>query len=129
MTEYQLEGNGAQRLLTLFGVKDAPKPVQFVLATIVTPPPAISVRLDGDTQDTPTTGIIVAEWLTDHKRTISFSGDVSGNVTGAQVGTLQNLQITKKEITIHSDLKAGDRVICVVGNNGQTVYVIDKAVI
>lgn len=129
MPEYQLEGNGAQRLLTLFGVKGAPTPVQFVLATIVTPMPDISVRLDGDTRDTPTTGIIVAEWLTEHKRTISFSGDVSGNVTGAQTGTLQNLQITKKEITIHSDLKAGDRVICGVGNNGQTVYVLDKAVI
>lgn len=129
MSSYQLEGNGAQRLLTLFGARGSQMPVQFALATVVTPPPGISVRLDGDTVDTPTEGIVLAEQLTDHTRVISFTGDVSGNVTGTQPGTLQNLQVTKKEMTIHSNLKAGDRVICGIGNNGQTVYVIDKAVI
>lgn len=130
MSEKQLEGNGAQRLLTLFGVKGAATPVQFALATIVTPMPEISVRIDGDTVDTPTEGIVVAEWLTEHKRTISFNDDVSGNIDGFHgPGTLRDLQIAKKEITIHSDLKEGDRVICGVGNNGQLVYVLDKAVI
>lgn len=129
MTSYQLEGNGAQRLLTLFGKKGSPAPVQFALATIVTPPPAISIRLDGDTVDTPQEGIVIAEQLTDHKRVISFNGVVSGSVTGTHAGTLQNLQIEKKEITIHSNLKAGDRVLCGVGNGGQTVFIIDKVVI
>lgn len=129
MAEYQLEGNGAQRLLTLFGVRDAQTPVQFALGTIVSPMPNIAVRLDGDTIDTPREGIVVSESLTDHTRSITFSGDVSGRVTGTNGGTLQNLQITKKDVTIHSNLKAGDRVICGVGNNGQTIFILDKAVI
>lgn len=129
MAEYQLEGNGAQRLLTLFGMRGGPKPVQFVLGTIVSPMPNIAVRLDGDTIDTPEEGIVVSESLTDHTRSISFTGDVSGSVTGANSGTLQNLQITKKDVTIHSNLKPGDRVICGVGNNGQTIFILDKAVI
>ena len=112
MSEKQLEGNGAQRLLTLFGVKGAQTPVQFVLATIVTPPPKISVRLDGDTVDTPTEGIVVAEWLTEHKREWRLVG------TGEY-----------REYEIKSNLKSDDRVICGVGNNGQLVYVLDKAVI
>ena len=129
MTSYQLEGNGAQRLLTLFNAKGNQTPVQFALATIVTPPPSISLRLDGDTADTPQEGVVVAEWLTEHKRSVSFNGAVSGNVTGAQAGALQTLQITTKEMMIHGNLKAGDRVICGIGNNGQTVFVLDKAVI
>ena len=130
MPGYQLEGNGAQRLLALFGARGSQMPVQFALATVITPPPSVSIRLDGDTVDTPAEGIILAEHLMDHTRTISFSGNVTGNVNGFHgPGTLQNLQITKKEMTIHSNLKTGDRVICGVGNNGQTIYVIDKAVI
>lgn len=104
-----LEGNGAQRLIKLFG-GGSTQPLTFTLATIVKPSP-ITVRIDGDTEDTPSVGIIVAEHLTDHKRTMHIVG-----------GAYQ-------EYEIQSNLDVGDRVIAVIANDGQLVYVLDKAVI
>lgn len=125
----QLEGSGARRLLTLFG-GDKTQPTTITMATVRSPLPEISVRVDGESIDTPAQGIIVAEYLTEHKRTISFSADVGGNVDGYHgPGNLRNLQIAKKEMTIHSDLKVGDRVIVAIANDGQLIYVLDKAVI
>lgn len=131
MTQFKLEGNGAQRLLQLFGSTGAETPLKFMLATIVTPPPSISIRIDGDTDDTPSEGIVVAEYLTEHKRTISYtSGTVSGNVDGYHgPGNLTSLSIIDGDLTIHCDLKAGDRVIVAIADDGQLVYVLDKAVI
>ena len=124
----QLEGSGASRLLGLF--RPNTTPVSITLATVTALPPEISVRVDGDSVDTPHEGIIVAEHLTEHKRTITFSGDVAGNVDGYHgPGTLRNLQITRKQMTVHCDLKVDDRVIVAIADDGQLVYVLDKAVI
>ena len=124
----QLEGSGASRLLQMF--KSDTTPVTLTLATITALPPEISVRVDGDSVDTPHEGIIVAEHLTEHRRTITFSDDVSGHVDGFHgPGTLRDLQIAQKEMTIHCDLKIGDRVIVAIADDGQLVYVLDKAVI
>lgn len=124
----QLEGSGASRLLGLF--RDSTKPVSITLATVKTLPPEISVRVDGDSVDTPHEGIIVAEHLIEHGRTITFNDDVAGGVDGYHGrGTLRNLQITRKQLTIHCDLKVDDRVIVAIADDGQLVYVLDKAVI
>lgn len=129
MTHKEIEGSGIGKLYDMMVPDTAETPLTFVQATIVSPPPSIVIRIDGESVDTPSEGIVVAEWLTEHKRTISFSNVVSGNVDGYHgPGELRNLQITKKEITIHCDLKVGDRVICSVANDGQLVYVLDKAV-
>lgn len=123
----QLEGSGASRLLQMF--KSDTTPVTLTLATITALPPEISIRVDGDSIDTPHEGIIVAEHLTEHKRTISFSDDATGHVDGFHgAGALRDLQITKKEMTIHCDLIEGDRVIVAIADDGQLVYVLDKAV-
>lgn len=124
----QLEGSGASRLLGLF--RPDTKPVSITLATVKTLPPEISVRVDGDTVDTPHEGIIVAEHLTEHKRTFTFSDDATGEVDGYHgPGTLRNLQIQRKLLTVHCDLKVDDRVIVAIADDGQLVYVLDKAVI
>lgn len=127
MTE-QLEGNGAQRLLRLFGRKS--EGISVTLATIVTPPPKISIRIDGDTIDTPSEGIILAEHLAEHTRTVSYAdGTVSGSVDGFHgAGTLKSLKVTDGKLTFKSDLKKDDQVIVVIANEGQLVYVLDKAV-
>lgn len=103
-----LEGSGAARLLKMFGNND--EPTTITLATVVSPSPTISVRVDGDSIDTPSEGIIVAEQLTEHKRLITYKGEDG-------------------EMTLKSALKKGDRVIVAIANNGQLIYVIDKAVI
>ena len=105
------EGNGASRLNQLI-VGDTSKISSLVMGVITSPLPNISVRLDGESIDTPTQGIVVAEHLADHKREWRLSGS----------GSYQTYEIK-------SNLKAGDRVICNVANDGQLVYILDKAVV
>lgn len=116
-----LEGSGAQRLLKLLGTKT--EPTTITLATVVSPSP-ISIRVDGDSIDTPKEGIIVAEHLMEHKRTVSYKG---GTVNVSE--TASSLSIVDGELTFKSALKKDDRVIVAIANNGQLIYVIDKAVI
>ena len=126
----QLEGTGAARLLQLFN-GDKTQPTTITNATIQSVSP-IAVRVDGDSIDTPAQGIIVAEHLTEHKRTVSYTGGtVSGQVqdTYSGGGELKSLGIVDGELTIKSNLKVGNRVIVAVASDGQIVYVLDKAVI
>lgn len=83
----------------------------LTLATVITPPPSISVRVDGESMDTPTQGIILAEHLADHTREFSVAG-----------GEFQVYQIK-------SPLQVNNRVIVAISNDGQDVFVLDKAVI
>lgn len=101
-----MEGSGESRLYDLLGVNSGPSGVDIKRAIIKTLPPKISVQVDGDSIDTPAEGIIVAEHLTEHKRTIN--------------GT---------EALFSCDLKVGDPVIVAIANDGQVIYVLDKAVI
>lgn len=54
--------------------------------------------------------LIVAECLTEHKRKVSIAG-------GAD-----------QEMIVRNPLKAGDKVIVVIAQDGQLYYVLDKAV-
>ncbi|MFJ7665323.1 DUF2577 family protein [Lysinibacillus sp. NPDC097162] len=125
----QLEGTGAARLLQLFN-GDKSQPTTVTNATIQSVAP-ISVRVDGDSVDTPEQGIIVAEHLIEHTRTVSITGGtVTGQVqdTYSGGGELTSLNIIDGELTFKCDLKVGDRVIVAVVNDGQLIYVLDKAV-
>lgn len=126
----QLEGTGAARLLQLFN-GDKTHPTTITNATIQSVSP-ISVRVDGDSVDTPEQGIILAEHLTEHTRTINCKGGtISGQVvdTYSGGGDLASLNIVDGELTFKCDLKVGGRVIVAVVNDGQLIYVLDKAVI
>lgn len=126
-----MEGSGATRLWSLFG-KDTEQieAVTIGLAKVTALPPEIAVQVDGDSTETPSEGIVIAEHLVEHTRTVSFTGGtISGNVDGFHgPGTLRTLEITKGELTLHCDLKIGDKVIVAVANDGQVVYILDKAV-
>lgn len=106
-----LEGIGGSRLLQAMRTygKDTTMPTTISRATVVTPSP-ISVRLDGDTEDTPSDGIIIAEHLTEHTRTIQLESGI------------------EQTMTIKSPLTTGDPLIVAITNDGQLVYVLDKAV-
>lgn len=101
-----MEGSGASRLKQIIVGSSSSSGVDIKRAIVKTLPPEISVQVDGDSIDTPAEGIIVAEHLTEHKRTIN--------------GT---------EVTISCDLEINDPVIVAIANDGQVVYVLDKAVI
>lgn len=127
-----MEGSGASRLNQLFGGGNVGSSgVDIKRAIIKTLPPEISVQVDGDSIDTPSEGIIVAEHLLEHKRTVSFNGGVvSGNVDGFHgPGNLTSLKVINGDLTFSCDLKIGDPVIVAIANDGQMVYVLDKAVI
>lgn len=126
-----MEGGGASRLYRLFGNgSTGSSGIDIKRAIIKTLPPEISVQVDGDSIDTPSEGIIVAEQLLEHKRTISFTGGtVNGDVDGfSGPGNLTSLEIIDGELTFKCDLKVGDPVIVAVANDGQLIYVLDKAV-
>jgi len=101
-----MEGSGASRLYQLFGGNTGSSGVEVKHAIIKALPPNIAVQVDGDSIDTPSEGIIVAEHLTEHKRTINGI-----------------------EAIFSCDLKVGDPVIVAIANDGQIVYVLDKAVV
>ena len=122
-----LEGNAYLQLYTMIrGDKTAP--VNVKLATIQSVNP-LSIRIDGESIDTPAQGIVVSEHLTEHKRVMSLSGGtISGQVNGAN-GALTSLTATDVNVTIKSNLNVGNRVIVLIGNDGQLAYIIDKAVV
>lgn len=104
----RLEGNGASRLLELFGGQ-AGGGLEMTVATVTSASP-VAIRIDGDTFDITQDSLIVAEQITQLNRTVSISG-------GADV-----------EMIVRNPLSAGDKVIVVIAQDGQLYYVIDKAV-
>lgn len=127
-----MEGSGATRLWSLFG-KDSEQieATSVSLATVTALPPEMAVQVDGDSTETPSEGIVIAEHLTEHTRTVSFTGGtISGNVRDTYTGggDLKSLEIINGALTLHCDLKIGDKVIVAVANDGQVVYILDKAV-
>ncbi|MEH7521681.1 DUF2577 domain-containing protein [Bacillus sp. JJ1503] len=124
----QLEGNGAAKLIQQMKRHGNNKEVIVELATVVTPPPSLSIRMNSDNLPVDSNEIIVAEHLTEHQRTISINGgSVTGTVTPS--GNLTTFTLTDATMTIKSPLKAGDQVIVLTANDGQLYYVIDKAVL
>ncbi|KQC48535.1 hypothetical protein AP057_12735 [Geobacillus sp. Sah69] len=107
----RLEGNGAARLIQLMRHHGYNKDVDIELATITSAPPNIKVKIDNMNIELDRDDLIVARYLTKHKRQVKIDG-------GATV-----------EIEYQDELKVGDRVIVVSANNGQLYFVIDKAVI
>lgn len=122
----QLEGDGYTRLAQL--MRGNKTPLSITQATVTTEPPDLSVRVDGDNFDTPSEGLVVADELLTHTRTIDFKGGtISGNVNGFHgPGNLTSLTITDGELTVKSPLKVGDKVIVAVADDGQLIYVLAK---
>lgn len=107
----RLEGNGAARLIQLMRQHGYNKDVDIELATVTSAPPNIKVKIDNMNIELDRDDLIVAQYLTKHKRQVRIDG-------GATV-----------ELEYQDELKVGDRVIVVSANNGQLYFIIDKAVI
>ena len=107
MTEF-LEGNGYQRLLHLMKRDNPQNVTQFRRAVIVSPPPNVSILLDGTSKPLED-GIILAEHLTNHRRRWRV----------VNTGQFEDYEIK-------TNLEQDDVVIC--ADDGQYVYVLDKAV-
>lgn len=106
----RLEGNGASRFVQLmkrYGKSDG---ISITVATVTKAPPALSIRIDGDTFDLSGDELVVAEHLMEHKRTVSVNGGAFN------------------EHLFRSPLAVGDKVIVIIAHDGQLYYVMEKAV-
>lgn len=107
----RLEGNGAARLIQLMRQHGYNKDVDIELATVTSAPPNIKVKIDNMNIELDRDDLIVAQYLTKHKRQVKIDG-------GATV-----------ELEYQDELKVGDRIIVASVKNDQLYIVLDKAVI
>ncbi|MGF6357085.1 hypothetical protein ABIE27_005024 [Paenibacillus sp. 4624] len=101
----------------------AGSPVQLLEATVLTPPPALSIQIGLDTKNPiPAELLQVAEHLTNHTRKVELEGDFEfGGVV--QEGTFKGAMIFTDE------LQPGERVVVMSVQGGQSFYIAGRAVI
>ncbi|MED4971314.1 DUF2577 family protein [Parageobacillus toebii] len=104
-----MEGNGAVRLIQLMRQHGYNKDVSIELATVTSPPPNIKIQVDNMKIELDKDDVIIAQYLTKHKRQVRINGD------------------TTVELEYQDELKVGDRVI-VASDRDQVFYIIDRAV-
>lgn len=108
------------------------------LATVVQPHPLV-IRLDNDNMmlRAEDGDLLVCEHLLEHTRTVSANAQVTGTMTtwadtGAPIHshthTLQTITASKQTVTIHYDLKVGDRIVVMALPGGQQYLIWDKVV-
>lgn len=110
------------------------------LATVISPPPELKIRIDNMTLNLEGDDLIVCEHLLDHEReysTISAIAD-SDMSTWSESPPHQShthnhkvLSITaaRQKIIIHTKLKEGDRVVAMALPGGQQYLIWDKVVV
>jgi len=105
----KLEGSGINQLSQVIRRLGYNEYDRFELATITSISPTL-VKLDGTNLVLDANDLIITEHLTERKQLVTLEDG------------------TQTEVTFHSPLKPGDRVIVVSTSNGQFYVVIDKAV-
>lgn len=104
----RFEGSGVSKLkqaIRKYGYNEFDR---YELATVTAPPPAIAIKVDNVPIVFDAADLIIAEHLTEHKRTVSIGG-------GEPV-----------EMIVESPLQAGDRVIVASMSGGQAYVVVGK---
>ncbi|MCL6560737.1 MAG: DUF2577 domain-containing protein [Firmicutes bacterium] len=104
------------------------------LATVVTPPPDLRIRIDNMNLNLEGDDLIVCEHLLDHERRYSTVPAISDSIEtpaglGPHVHQIQSLTINDQIVTIKTKLQAGDRVAVMALPGEQQYLVIDKVVI
>jgi ABC-type ATPase with predicted acetyltransferase domain len=107
------EGSGASKLVQLISELGYNDYDRFELATVITPAPALVIRIDNMAVDLDASDVIIAQSLTDYTRKI----------------TIASASITNADMDVKGALIAGDRVIVASMNGGQSYVILDRAVI
>lgn len=109
-------------------------PVQLLEATVLTPPPALSIQIGLDTKNPiPASMLSVSERLTSYEREAELEGDFeiegtlqtteytgTGKITGA--GTFSG------KVKFINELKAGDKVLVMSVQGGQSFVISERLV-
>jgi hypothetical protein len=106
----RLEGNGPSRLIQLMKLHGYNVEIEFELGKVVSVNP-LSIRLNATELLLEIDDLIVAGSLLKHTRSMKFEDGRT------------------EEVEVQDALEIGDKVILVEADNGQTFYVLDKAVI
>lgn len=104
-----IEGSGASKIAQLMRKYGYNKDLDAEVAVVLSPLPNLSVKLASDGLVLERSDLVVAEWLTEHTRSVLLNGSPA-------------------EITFQAQLAAGDKVIVVCAEESQQYFVIDKAV-
>ncbi|NHN31124.1 DUF2577 family protein [Paenibacillus agricola] len=103
------EGSGYQKLANVIKKRGFNEFDKLEFATVISLIPTL-IKVDGMTENLDAYDLVFAESLTDHTRTVTIAGGV------------------ETEMLVKSPLIVGDRVIVSSMNEGQTYFVIEKAV-
>ncbi|WP_307415077.1 DUF2577 family protein [Paenibacillus sp. W2I17] len=113
---------------------EAAGPVQLLEATVLTPPPAISIQIGLDSKNPiPAAMLSFSERLTSYEREAELEGefeidgtlqtaDYSGNAKISGGGTFSG------KIKFINELKAGDKVLIMSFQGGQSFYIAERLV-
>jgi hypothetical protein len=113
--------------------QQTPKHIGIELATVITPPPDLRIRIDNTEINLEKDDLIVCEHLLEHSRIYSTSTQLSSSSMtpdgyGPHTHNLTAIGAEEQEITVHSNLEAGDRVAVQALPGGQQYLVIDRVV-
>lgn len=98
---------------------EAAGPVQLLEATVLTPPPALSIQIGLDTKNPiPSSMIMVAEYLTKHVRKVRVA--TSEDALDAA---------TDQFVRFEDELQAGDKVLVISFQGGQFFHIACKGVL
>lgn len=100
-------------------------------ATVVSPPPSLRIKVDNMPITLDMSDLIVFESLLEHEIEYSTLPAITATTEVADNHThqMKSMSITKQKMTIHTRLKAGDKVAVMELNGGQTYVVLDKVVV
>lgn len=114
----RLEGSPASKFAQLIGKFGYNDYDRFEFATVVSPPPAIRIKIDNvDGITFEADDLVVAEHLTKHKREVTFTYD-----------TVDGVVTRTGEMTFDDELDPGDRVLVASMNDGQAYVILDRVV-
>ncbi|QQE73150.1 DUF2577 domain-containing protein [Brevibacillus composti] len=138
----RLEGSGVSQLKQMIARIGYNRFDRLELATVVSPPPDLRIRIDNMALDLEADDLVVAEHLTRHKRIVTITHeelaerdlgdkierdglDTDDMVEGNPITEYRHAYV---ELTFEDVLKPGDRVIVASMNDGQAYLILDRVV-
>lgn len=145
MIDERIEGSGASQLVQLIRTLGYNTDVTVEWATVIAPPPNISIQIDNMSVPLEKDDLIVVEALTKHTKKAKITGKnmtvSGGSISGATNNTghehsiaslsisKADLEIKEAEIEYDHELKKDDRVIVMGIHNGQTYIILGRVVV
>lgn len=142
MKKAMIEGGGSSRLAFAVGQLGYNKDVDIEYATVIAPPPALRIQIDGMKIELDEEDVIIPQSLTRWTEKIAikpstasltwsnYTRTVDGSSTtkNSEV-TAGTLSTTEFEIEHHNELKAGDRIALITSEESLRYFVLDRIVI